>query len=307
MARATSKPQMKAGFIGIGAQKCATSWLHDILAGHNEVATSDPKELNYFNANYERGDHWYEQHFDVVATSKIAGEFSPNYFMSGDAVERAYRYNPDMRLLVLLRDPVDRMFSNHLHEIRKKHIPEDLSFADAMERNPAYSMQSHYKLCISRWLDVFPREQLLVLFAEDISTQPKTAFEKLALHLGISSDVDDQALGKRSHESVSVKSEALRDTLRFGGNLARKAGVGSAVETLKSAPGISSLLNANKKDLRTLVPSMPAETRKRLEELFQPDMEFVADLTNRPDLPWRSWTSVNQQIPAATNHGEPVL
>ncbi len=282
---------MKVGFIGIGAQKCATSWLHDVLATHPEVATSEPKELNYFHANYERGAYWYESKFQTNDASKIAGEFSPNYFMSRDAAERAQRYNPAMRLIAMVRDPVARAFSNHLHEIRKKHIPEDTSFEAAMKENPAYVRQSQYGTNIGRWLDYFEKDQLLVLFAEDVATDPEAAFARIATHLQISTNIDSETLHGRSHESVAVKSERIQNTLRFGGDLARKAGVGGAVAHIKSAPGVSALLKANKKDLRTHVPDMTPETRAQLEELFMPDMQFICELTGRKELPWASWAN----------------
>jgi len=281
--------RMKVGFIGIGAQKCATSWLHDVLTTHPEVATSEPKELNYFNANYERGANWYESRFQINAATKIAGEFSPNYFMSRDAAERAQIYNPTMRLIALVRDPVARAFSNHLHEIRKKHIPEDTSFNAAMDVNPAYVQQSQYKTNIERWLDYFPQEQLLVLFSEDIADDPEGAFARIAAHLDISNEIDKDTVHGRSHESIAVKSEQLQNTLRLGGSLARRAGLGSTVARIKSAPGVSALLKANKKDLRTQVPDMTDATRDQLQELFIPDMQFISELTGRKPLPWKAW------------------
>lgn len=282
----------KVGFLGIGAQKCATSWLHDVLLTHPNVATSQRKELNYFTANYERGAYWYEDQFDFTETATIAGEFSPNYFLSKDAVERAFDYNPDFRLIALLRDPVERAFSNHLHEIRKKHIAPDMSFEEAMHANPAYVSQGQYRARISEWLEVFPKEQLLVLLAEDISADPATAFNRVAHHLGVSADIDLETLSQRSHESIALKSEALQKTLRMGGDLVRKAGAGAIVTSIKAVPGISTLLKANKLDLRSEVPKMKPQTWTHLTALFKPDMEFVMEVCGVETLPWASWQGV---------------
>ncbi len=285
--------RMKAGFIGIGAQKCATSWLHDALATHPQVATSDPKELNYFNANYERGAVWYEGKFRTSPSTVIAGEFSPNYFISRDAAERAQKYNPDMRLVALLRDPVARAFSSHLHEIRKKHIPDNTTFEAAMRDNPAYVQQSQYRANITRWLDYFPRAQLLILFAEDIADEPHASFAKIAAHLRISPAIENEVIGGRSHESVAVKSESLQNILRFSGDLARKAGAGGTVARIKSVPAIATVLKRNRTDLRMHVPDMMPETRMRLEQLFVPDMDFIVRLTGRDTLPWSAWANTN--------------
>ena len=291
MGNTDSAERMKVGFIGIGAQKCATSWLHDVLATHPQVATRDPKELNYFQANYVRGAYWYDSQFQTNATSTIAGEFSPNYFTSRDAAARAYDYNPDLRLIAMLRDPIARAFSNHLHEIRKKHIPEHTTFEDAMADNGAYVGQSQYKTNIGQWLEFFRQDQLLNLLAEDIAHDPDKAFAQIATHLQISTDIDQTTLHGRSHESVAVKSEGLQNTLRMGGALARKAGVGGAVARIKAAPGVSTLLQANKKDLRTHVPDMLPTTRTELAQLFIPDMRYIAEITGRDTLPWLTWAN----------------
>ncbi len=68
---------MKPNFIGIGAQKCASSWLYDILADHPEAAVSATKELDFFSYHYERSHAWYERQFSEKPVVKTVGESSP--------------------------------------------------------------------------------------------------------------------------------------------------------------------------------------------------------------------------------------
>lgn len=276
----------KVGFIGIGAQKSATSWLHHVLSEHPEIVGSDPKEVNYFTANYDRGDSWYENQFAAAPDNFIRGECSPTYFFSGDAVDRAYRYNPDFRLIVVLRDPVARAFSNHLHELRKGHIPEGTSFEEGLEANHAYIEQSQYRANLTRWLTRFNRENLLVLLAEDIAETPEVVFRSVCQHLGVSSDEVPEGLSERRHESVANRSDGLQRKLRAAGDMARSVGMDAAVKRVKQTQPIRGLLALNKRDLRKNVAPMLPETEQALDELFREDVSYVAELLGRKELPW---------------------
>ncbi|MEM9232085.1 MAG: sulfotransferase [Pseudomonadota bacterium] len=285
---------MTVDFIGIGAQKSATSWLHDMLSEHPGICASDPKELNFFTANYDRGRMWYERHFNQAANGQLCGECSPTYFFSGDAPIRAKAYNPVLKLIAVLRDPVARAFSNHLHEVRKTHIPADTSFEDGLAANPAYVAQSSYAANLERWSASFDSSALLVLLAEDIKADPSTAYDAICAHLGIDRSVRPQGLSERRHESVANKSDAAQRFLKSGGDLARSVGLGNTVAAVKKAPGVSQILAMNKRDLRTEIAPMRDETRLRLIEGFRDDMKYVADFLGRDSLPWASWDSLTE-------------
>ena len=67
---------MKPNFIGIGAQKCATTWVYRVLEDHPAALLSDPKELHFFSSNFDRGYQWYERHFPETSSAKAVGECS---------------------------------------------------------------------------------------------------------------------------------------------------------------------------------------------------------------------------------------
>ena len=100
-----------------------TSWLHALAAAHPGVTASEPKELDFFSYHFDRGYRWYERHFaGPPGTPTVGFECSPSYFLDPRAPERAAAYHPGLKIVVLLRDPVARAYSNHLHEIAKGHI-----------------------------------------------------------------------------------------------------------------------------------------------------------------------------------------
>lgn len=279
----------KVGFIGIGAQKCATSWLHHVLAQHPAIFASEPKELNYFTANYDRGALWYEAQFAAAPPGATCGEASPTYFFSADAPSRAFGYNPALRLIAVLRDPVARAFSNHLHEIRKGHIPETVPFETALAANPAYVEQGRYAANLGRWLAAFPREALLVLIAEELQDDPAAAYEAVCRHLGVAPGAAPAGLRERRHESVASHLPRLQRGLRLAGDAARGLGLGRVVAAVKGAPGIRSGLALNRKDLREAVPKMQPETRAGLVGTFRDDVAFVSRLLGRPVPAWSAW------------------
>lgn len=160
-------------FIGLGAQKCASSWIHRVLGDHPEIFASEPKELDFFSHHYNRGYSWYEHCFEPGAGARARGEISPSYFCDPLAPTRVRDYDPALKLVLALRDPVSRAFSNHLHEIRKGfyHCP-DLRFESGLARNPMYVFQSRYGSHLEAWTRAFPLSRILILVQEEIHTDP---------------------------------------------------------------------------------------------------------------------------------------
>lgn len=166
-------------FVIIGAQKSGTTWLYRMLSQHPDVFTSEPKQVHFFDTprHYERGLPWYASHFTGAGERK-AGEFTANYFWTGDDApavdgrtlpERVGEVLPDARLVVVLREPVDRAISAYYHHIRARRIRPTQSILDVKDDWGIFSMGT-YDEHLERWLAVYPRDQLLVLlYEEDIN------------------------------------------------------------------------------------------------------------------------------------------
>lgn len=100
-------------FLIIGGQKCGTTALHSYLSLHPKISGSEPKELHFFNSdyNYNKGFLYYESKFSNLGDKTISFEASPSYLVNASAPQRIFNYNPRVRLIVLLRNPVERAFS----------------------------------------------------------------------------------------------------------------------------------------------------------------------------------------------------
>ena len=274
--------------LGIGAQKSATSWLHAVLGAHPEIGVSHPKEIDFFTARFDRGYRWYEHAFAQIAHLPVRAEVSPSYLPDLAAASRVRTYWPHMRIVVMLRNPVESAFSNHLHEVRKKHIPP-LTFEDGLARNPAYLEQGRYGTHLARWAEVFPKEQILALVAERVTEDPAGAAQEIYRFAGVGAGVETAIAGERRNRSDRARSPMLRRVLRFGGDRMRGVGFEEPLARIKATRPVAALLKANSVDLRAEVAAMRPETRARLTAFFAPEMQRLCDLLGWSSSPWPEW------------------
>lgn len=282
----------RPNFIGIGAQKCATSWLHEALHSHPQIFTSDPKEIDFFSSYYDRGYEWYERHFAAAGAAQARGETSPSYFYNPAAPARARAYDPSMRIIVILRDPVDRAYSNHLHEIRAGHYSASTAFEDGLANNPCYVDQSRYATHLAAWYAQFPSEQILPLIFEEITQTPDQALRQVYSFLGVDPAGRIDSSLKSANESVAFRHPQLQSLLQKAGHGLRRSGMGPMLEAFKALPPVRRAMELNKRDLRRITPPMLPETRSRLAGELQDEMRRLADMLGRSSLPWRSMSAL---------------
>ncbi len=278
---------MNLQVLGIGGQKCASSWLHAIAGSHPEIAVSTPKEVDFFSYFFDRGYQWYDSHFPPDAREKVRFESSPSYMIDPRSASRAATYNPDMKVLALLRDPVKRAFSNHTHEIIKGHIPQ-CPFEEGMDNNPAYLEQGLYAKHLRPWFDAFPREQIKVMFAEDISADAAGSAAEAFAFMGVDLSFESAILTERRNESDRAKSPALRKTLRAGGDWLRRQGLETTLAQVKKTRVVSGVLSANSVRVTDEIPPMEEETKKRLIAYFADDVTELSGLL-KTQVPWDAW------------------
>jgi sulfotransferase family protein len=197
-------------FIIIGTQRGGTDSLYHYLIRHPKVKGALRKEVHFFDLNYAKGIAWYQTFFPVCIGATrdfLTGEASPYYLFHPLAPSRVAEMLPDVKLIVQLRNPVDRAYSHYQHGT-KRGI-ERVSFEDALAReervmeNELRQMQTseHYKSTVHRhysyvsrgiyvdqlrrWVEKVPRERFLVLKSEDLFEQPDQTFRQVLDFLGL--------------------------------------------------------------------------------------------------------------------------
>jgi hypothetical protein len=191
--RGTSALRPLPGLLIIGAPKCGTTSLFDYLAQHPDVQGSTRKELYFLDHYFDRGERWYRGQFPLRRRGAVALEATPNYLSDPRVPQRAHDMVPSAQLVVVLRDPVDRIFSHWAHRHRTGREPRTFDeLVDAQISDPPdvaehgdqsdavlvpflrqhMFQQSYYAHHLDRWWQRFDREQTLVLFSTELFADP---------------------------------------------------------------------------------------------------------------------------------------
>ncbi|RMH41369.1 MAG: sulfotransferase, partial [Gammaproteobacteria bacterium] len=204
------------GFIVVGAQKAGTTSLHVWLDRLPGVCMPRDKETNFFSddARFKRGIEWYCSRFNHCDSKAVLGEVSPEYLFSPVAAERIHGMLPDIRLIFIFREPVQRAYSQYLMSCRKGL--ETLGFCEALiheekrlREHPelssiiGYMKRSRYCEQVRRYLKYFRRNQCLFLKFESLvagNDQTREVLEAIAEFIGI--EAEDLSLPKENPASI---------------------------------------------------------------------------------------------------------
>lgn len=206
--RVTAGLRVLPDFVVIGAQRSGTTSLYDYFLRHPQVIPAYKKEVHFYDLHHGRGVDWYRANFPFrwqMGNGKITGEATPNYLVYPQAAERLHAVTPHAKLIVLLRNPVDRAHS--AWRLRSMEGSETGTFEEALAREMdqahtdvsdiedprtvgrflrfLYLAKSRYPEQLERWWALFPRGQILIVKSEELFTDPDKALGAIAEFLGI--------------------------------------------------------------------------------------------------------------------------
>jgi Sulfotransferase family len=309
-----AEPSVSAGrlpdFLIVGAPKAGTTALHTALAEHPGLALSTPKEPKYFlcgdapaplyrgpgDAHSRREWIWrrdeYLRLFASADDDQLCGESTPLYLHSADAVRRIAAELPRVRLVVILRDPVDRAYSNWMHlwvdgmepvsdfitacELENKRI--DAGWAPFWR----YRQLGKYGEQLRRLYDHFDRQQVLVLRYRDLVDNPGPTLDRvcrfLAVETGLVTTVPPD--NTRPYLSDNPSTRAFAKAMRAGARLG--AHLPPQVWRNASRPLLASM-HRRSDEAR---PHLPSEQRRHLLEHFRDDIALLGTVTGTPYDDW---------------------
>lgn len=213
----TSSYRLEPDFLVVGAQRCGTTSLFRALEQHPDVVrpTFD-KGINYFDINYGRGARWYRAHFPLAATGwplarhrrpRVTFEASGYYIFHPLAPDRIARDLPNVKIVAMLRDPVERAYSAWKHETargfdhmtfeeaiaqevlrtagERERMVADPSYQSFAYRHHSYTARGHYAAQLREFYERLPASNIHVVFSESFFAQPEHEFALLAEFLGI--------------------------------------------------------------------------------------------------------------------------
>jgi hypothetical protein len=194
-------------FLIIGAQKAATRWLRLNLGRHPEIfmAAGEPAFFSNDEKFRTKGIEWYQEQFDGWAGEPIVGESTPSYLMwqhHPDVVaERIHDTIPDVRLIAILRNPIDRAMSAMVHHVVKERLTVDADLLTLLRETPPEEdllglvSGGWYAAALAPYIDLFG-EQLLILLHDDILEDPAGVYAKALEHLGATPSFEPAEIAK---------------------------------------------------------------------------------------------------------------
>lgn len=269
-------------FIGVGPPRTATTWLHEALAGHVGLPAG-VKETDFFVYKYEKGLEWYAAHFATCSPDGPIGEFSPNYFTGAQARERIARDIPSCKILVTLRDPVQRTYS-HYRKMREGEYFSG-SFEACLEKRPDILEWSKYATHVNAWRQLFGVRNVMVLFQEDLKASPQTFLNQATDFVEVSRIqlVEPDARDKLVNAIPTLpRNPRLAKLARYTRERLQKNGHYGFVNLAKKI-GLRNLLFSGGATFEPIHPDTDAHLRK----FFQSEIEALEKMLDRDLSNWK--------------------
>jgi len=178
-------------FFCIGAARSGTTWAWECLRHHPDVEVTQPKETDFFTSHFERGESWFLSHFFYLGR-RLCGEVNPGYFHCPQAAERMAKLYPEARLVVILREPLERAVSHVLFRARADGVAAE----PGLLRNYATEEmieRSRYYTALSTYRGLFGKDKIRVLFYDHLNTSPETF--QAALYEAVGADPGFEFVG----------------------------------------------------------------------------------------------------------------
>jgi hypothetical protein len=287
-------------FLIIGAAKSGTTTLYEYLCQHPKIYMSHPKEPDFFalDSHYAKGLEWYSSLFSDAKPDGICGEASTTYSrlqQHPQAAKRIAQNLPNVKLIYIMRHPVERAYSFYVHRLKgARHKPElavPNTFEEAIEQQSEFLDSSYYLQQIEEYLQFFPKESFLFLLMEDLIKNPVGTVNQVFNFIGADPQVD------LNSDSPIVANKASDNPAWFV-----RSQLMSPFKALPGAKAIGSLLPKNFKNLayqaierlnydswvkqQYLPPPMLPETRQKLLAQFAEPNQKLAEFLNRDLSHW---------------------
>lgn len=183
MAYSTDSPRVNLFLIGVN--KAGSSWLYYLLDSHPAVFMSAVKELYFFDSDYPENLERYLRHFDFESEYQYWGEATPTYYRQKSTAENIYDYNPNAKVLFIVRDPIQRLYSQFYFHKQLDLIPEEMSLEDALDNDPHLIADSHYESTIPVYENLFGGAQCMIVSLEEAKQHEERVWAEIQsfLHL----------------------------------------------------------------------------------------------------------------------------
>ena len=267
-------------FIGIGVQRAATTWIYECLKQHPNIFLPKKKELHYFNSDFNNGLNFYKRYFTGAENCTAIGEITPNYINNEYALGRMSTVLPDVKILLILREPISRAYSAY------KLLNEQFagrSFEEAVKSCEYLLRLSLYSNDINRLLSLYPMKQVKIYLFEEIKNTPYEVLADLFCYLNVEPKFKPKAAENVYNPIILPNIQKV--FCKFGGSFLLDYikgtrlgnGIKRTISRLQPRP--------NNKSINT-VPIISPDFQKYLRGYFSKDIEATQKLIGRDLSAW---------------------
>lgn len=285
----------KLDFIGIGAPRCGTTWISEMLAEHPEICMAREKELHFFLflKQYNKGLGYLASQFPHCKEEQKRGEWSVDYLYSAEAAERIKKHNQDIKILVCLRNPVERAHSHYLLQHYSAAISPMVDFPAALKADRyGYLMRGKYAKHLRKYFEIFPRKNIRILIYEEFVANPDREIRNLYEFLG----VNPSFCPSNMHETIDYRARRKFYSLYLQGIINKLfalyrvspykkylyySGIGPLLKSLKK-------LNERVESRKFKRSSLDSETKKTLKKIYEGETLAIEKITGKKLPSWRN-------------------
>lgn len=290
----------KLDFVIIGAQKSGTTSLFNYLSSHPAVYMPGQKELRFFSHFFERGLDWYRaQYFANAPIDSVKGEASPHYMYSQGVPERIASAFPDIKLIAILRNPVNRAYSHYQMTVRRKlekrsffdavqEAAKSLSNHEALDEDFDYVSLGEYGHILAQFFKVFKPEQIFVGFLEDLEAEPEAFVRRIYQFIEVDSTFVPPNIKTKFHQGGRQRFPGLKNKVsrklhqlkknRWLGRFLTEDRIASILFRIETEWNV-------KKGYET---DMAVVARSFLVEHYRDDVKFLENLIHQT-VPWKEF------------------
>lgn len=262
-------------FLFIGPDKAGSTWLYEALRQHEQVFLSPVKELFYFDRFYDKGWNWYVKYFKAAGKQhRVVGEICHDYLFSSSACERIAKDLPSAKLMVCLREPAERAFSEYLYLVKVGLVSCD--FETALRKVDELIDNGRYAKHLGRYYERFQRDQIYVAVFDDLAANPQRYFDNLCDFLGLDHIQLPAVLNQKVLPAAMPRLRHMTKFARGIGWQVRRLGLAGAVGAIKESDLLSRVLYRPYKPGEK--PEISPATRKYLHEMFSPEIQRLDTL-----------------------------
>jgi hypothetical protein len=270
-------------FIAVGPQRTGTTWMHQVMKDHVGLPRGT-KETDFFLKNFSRGLPWYLDYFRGYPADLPIGEIDPNYFGEDLARERIGELLPRCKIIVTLRDPVERAYSSY--RVMRRDAWTRVGFEETVAKNRIIRESSRYAQHLALWQERFGREHVLVCLYDDLEASPQKFLDAICDFIGTPRiKVDGAAIASERVNTVThaPRSRKLAQNARNARDWMREHRWHRAIDLLERA-GVWKFCFGGGEEFGPLDPRAEA----RLREHFRPEVEALERMLGRDLSAWKA-------------------